>query len=199
MWHSIIHFLTANPSIAIFLCLGLGYLLGKVHYKSFAVGSTVGVLIIGLLVGQIAKFSIPAVLKNIFFDLFIFTIGYEVGPAFVRSFKKNGVRLVIDGCFFAAVAFLFALIVFKVFHVGQGEGAGILAGALTQSAVIGTSASSISTLHISHAAKLLMNSQVAIAYAITYVFGTVGVVIFIKNIAPKILGVDLQGRNQEGG
>ena len=99
MWHSIIHFLTANPSIAIFLCLGLGYLLGKVHYKSFAVGSTVGVLIIGLLVGQIAKFSIPAVLKNIFFDLFIFTIGYEVGPAFVRSFKKNGVRLVIDGCF----------------------------------------------------------------------------------------------------
>ena len=192
MWHSIIHFLTANPSIAIFLCLGLGYFLGKVHYKSFAVGSTVGVLIIGLLVGQIAKFSIPAVLKNIFFDLFIFTIGYEVGPAFVRSFKKNGVRLVIDGCFFAVVAFLFALIVFKIFHVGQGEGAGILAGALTQSAVIGTSASSISTLHISHAAKLLMNSQVAIAYAITYVFGTVGVVIFIKNIAPKILGVDLK-------
>lgn len=81
--------------------------------------STVGVLIIGLLVGQIAKFSIPAVLKNIFFDLFIFTIGYEVGPILVRSFKNNGVRLVIDGCFFAVIASLFALITFKVFHVGQ--------------------------------------------------------------------------------
>lgn len=192
MWHDIVHFLTINPSIAIFLCLGLGYLLGKVHYKSFTIGSTVGVLIVGLLVGQIANFNIPGVVKNIFFDLFIFTIGYEVGPAFVRSFKKNGLKLVIDGCFFAVIAFIFALIIFKVFHVGRGEGAGIIAGALTQSAVIGTSSSSINSLGISHAAKILMNSKVAIAYAITYVFGTVGVVIFIKNIAPMILHVDLK-------
>lgn len=192
MWKDFVDFLSNNPSIAIFFCLGLGYLVGKFHIKDFALGSTVGVLIIGLLVGQITKFNISDVVKNLFFDLFIFTIGYEVGPAFVRSFKKNGLKLIIDGVFFSVIAFLFAFVVFKMCHVGKGEGAGIIAGALTQSAVIGTSSSSISTLNISHAAKLLMNSKVAIAYAITYVFGTVGVVIFIKNIAPKLLGVDLK-------
>nr|WP_321314689.1 aspartate-alanine antiporter [uncultured Ligilactobacillus sp.] len=192
MWKNFIDFLTSNPSIAIFVCLGFGYLIGRIHFKSFTVGSTVGVLIMGLLVGQITNFDIPDIVKNIFFDLFIFTIGYEVGPAFVRSFKKNGIRLMIDGVFFSVIAFIFALILFKIFHVGRGEGAGIIAGALTQSAVIGTSASSINTLNISHAAKVMMNSQVAIAYAITYVFGTAGVIIFIKDIAPKILRVDLK-------
>ena len=192
MWKEVVNFLTSNPSIAVFICLGLGYLIGRIHIKSFKVGSTVGVLIVGLIVGQIANFDIPNIVKNIFFDLFIFTIGYEVGPAFVRSFKSNGLRLIIDGVFFSVIAFIFSLIIFKVFHVGRGEGAGIIAGALTQSAVIGTSASSINALNISHAAKVLLNSKVAIAYAITYVFGTAGVIIFIKDIAPKILHVDLK-------
>lgn len=191
MWEAVVKFIESNPSIAIFFCLGLGYLLGKIHIKSFKIGSTVGVLIVALIVGQFFHLQIPNVVKNIFFDLFIFTIGYEVGPAFVNSFKKNGWKLIIQSVFFAVVAFAVALGLFKAFHIGPGEGSGIIAGALTQSAVVGTATSSIDALHISSVAKTLLNSKVAIAYAITYVFGTVGIVIFIKNIAPWMLRVNL--------
>lgn len=197
LWNGVVSFIEHNPAIAIFFCLGLGYLLGKFHIKSFKLGSTVGVLIVALIVGQFFHLQIPNVVKNIFFDLFIFTIGYEVGPSFVHSFKKNGWKLIIQGVFFSVVAFVVAFGLFKCFHIGPGEGSGIVAGALTQSAVVGTAASSINMLHISAAAKTLLNSKVAIAYAITYVFGTVGVVIFIKNIAPWLLRVNLRDETKK--
>lgn len=189
---AIIDFLQKNPSIAIFICLALGYLVGKLRYKSFSLGSTVGTLLIGLLLGQLTVFHIAPIVKNIFFSFFIFTIGYEVGPAFANSFKKSGIKLVIHSIFFSVVAFAVAIICFKVFHVGPGEGAGIIAGSLTQSAVIGTSASAISALDISSAQKTAMESRVAIAYAITYIFGTIGILIFLKNIAPILLHVNLK-------
>lgn len=188
----IIDFLEKNPSVAIFFCLALGYLIGKFKYKSFSLGSTVGTLIIGLIVGQFGLFHISPIVKNIFFSFFIFTIGYEVGPAFINSLKKSGVKLVIHSVFFSVVAFIVAMVCFKVFHVDAGEGAGIIAGSLTQSAVIGTSASAINGLNATAATKAAMESKVAIAYAITYVFGTVGILIFLKNIAPILLGVNLK-------
>lgn len=192
MWNSICTYLLKNPSVAIFLTLGLGYLLGKFHIKSFKLGATVGVLLVGLIIGQIGKFQISTVVKNIFFDLFIFTIGYEVGPAFMRSFKKKGIKFIIQSVVFTLIAFIVAFGLFKVFHVQFGEAGGIIAGALTQSACIGTANSVIETLHISAAAKQTAMSQVAIAYALTYVFGTVGVLIFLKNIAPLILHKNLK-------
>lgn len=192
MWQWITKFTLNNPSVAIFLTLGLGYFVGRFHVKSFKLGSTVGVLLVGLVIGQIGKFQIAPVVKNIFFDLFIFTIGYEVGPAFVNTFKKKGVKFVIQSVVFTIIAFIVAFSLFKVFHVQFGEAGGIIAGALTQSACIGTANSAIQALHISQAAKTAAMSQVAIAYALTYVFGTVGVLIFLKNIAPAMLRVDLR-------
>lgn len=193
----VIDYLQKNISVAIFICLALGYLIGKLKYKSFSVGSTVGTLIVGLLVGQLALFDVAPVVKNLFFSFFIFTIGYEVGPAFISSLKKSGVKLVIHSIFFSVVAFAVAMICFKVFKVGPGEGAGIISGSLTQSAVIGTSASAISRLDISNIEKTIMQSRVAIAYAITYIFGTVGIIIFLKNIAPMLLGIKLKEATKE--
>lgn len=192
VWHSICKFVLTNPSVAIFLTLGLGYLLGRFHIKSFKLGATVGVLLVGLIIGQMGKFQIAPVVKNLFFDLFIFTIGYEVGPVFIDSFKKKGVKFIIQSVIFSVIAFGVAFALFKVFHVKFGEAGGIIAGALTQSACIGTANSAIEALHISSAAKQAAMSQVAIAYALTYVFGTVGVLIFLKNIAPAILHINLK-------
>ncbi len=192
VWHSICKFVLTNPSVAIFLTLGLGYLLGRFHIKSFKLGATVGVLLVGLVIGQMGKFQIAPVVKNLFFDLFIFTIGYEVGPVFINSFKKKGIKFIIQSVIFSVIAFGVAFGFFKVFHVKFGEAGGIIAGALTQSACIGTANSAIEALHISSAAKQAAMSQVAIAYALTYVFGTVGVLIFLKNIAPAILHVNLK-------
>ncbi|HZK52917.1 MAG TPA: aspartate-alanine antiporter [Desulfosporosinus sp.] len=192
MLKTLSEFLINNVALSIFICLALGYSIGKLRLKSFSLGATVGTLIIGLIVGQAGTFDISPVIKTIFFTLFIFVIGYEVGPAFVDSLKKSGIKLIIHSIFFAACSLATALILFKVFGVSPGEGAGIVAGALTQSAVIGTSSSSIQNLSgLNQAAKTAMETEVAVAYALTYVFGTVGVVVLLKNIAPKLLGVDL--------
>lgn len=197
MWHSVCNFFLTNPSVAIFLTLGLGYLVGRFHIKSFKLGATVGVLLVGLIIGQMGKFQIAPVVKNLFFDLFIFTIGYEVGPVFVASFKKKGIKFIIQSVIFSVIAFVVSFALFKIFHVNFGEAGGIIAGSLTQSAGIGTANSVIEALHISQAAKTAAMSQVAIAYALTYVFGTIGVLIFLKNIAPAIFHVNLREATKE--
>ncbi|MCT3607823.1 aspartate-alanine antiporter [Lactobacillus acidophilus] len=197
MWHSVCNFFLTNPSVAIFLTLGLGYLVGRFHIKSFKLGATVGVLLVGLIIGQMGKFQIAPVVKNLFFDLFIFTIGYEVGPVFIASFKKKGIKFIIQSVVFSVIAFVVSFALFKIFHVNFGEAGGIIAGSLTQSACIGTANSTIEALHISQAAKTAAMSQVAIAYALTYVFGTIGVLIFLKNIAPAIFHVNLREATKE--
>lgn len=197
MWHSVCNFFLTNPSVAIFLTLGLGYLVGRFHIKSFKLGATVGVLLVGLIIGQMGKFQIAPVVKNLFFDLFIFTIGYEVGPVFIASFKKKGIKFIIQSVIFSVIAFVVSFALFKIFHVNFGEAGGIIAGSLTQSACIGTANSVIEALHISQAAKTAAMSQVAIAYALTYVFGTIGVLIFLKNIAPAIFHVNLREATKE--
>ncbi len=186
-------FFIHNVALSIFFCLALGYLIGKARVKSFRLGATVGTLIIGLLVGLAGTFDISPVIKTIFFSLFIFVIGYEVGPAFFGSFKKSGIKHIIHAVFFATCSLATALILFKVFGISPGEGAGIVSGALTNSAGIGTASSAILNLSgLSQDAQKAMQTEVAVAYALTYVFGTVGVIVLLKNIAPKILGVDLE-------
>lgn len=98
---------------------------------------------------------------------------------------------------FSVIAFVVSFALFKIFHVNFGEAGGIIAGSLTQSACIGTANSAIEALHISQAAKTAAMSQVAIAYALTYVFGTIGVLIFLKNIAPAIFHVNLREATKE--
>lgn len=184
-----------NAALAIFLCLAIGYWLGKLKFGSFTVGATVGTLLTGLFVSfcvaPIGKFDISGLVKTIFFSLFIFAIGYEVGPAFFNSLKKSGLKIVIFSVFFAAVGLLTAYGLFKAFHVEVGEAAGIVSGALTQSAVLGTADSSLKEV-LSGAALTQAQSNMAVAYALTYVFGTIGVIIFIRNIAPMLCGVNLK-------
>ena len=197
MWKEFSSFLIANPIISIFLALAGGYFIGKFKIKSFSLGSTVGALLVGLLVGQLGIFTIAPILKSVFFDLFIFVVGYEVGPAFIQSLKSSGLKLVVQSVFFSVVGFGVAIILFKLFKLNAGEAAGIIAGSLTQSATIGTATSAINGLNISAAAKATMTSNVAIAYAVTYVFGTMGVTIFLKNIAPVLLRVNLKDETKK--
>lgn len=197
MWKEFSSFLIANPIISIFLALAGGYFIGKFKIKSFSLGSTVGVLLVGLLVGQLGIFTIVPILKSVFFDLFIFVVGYEVGPAFIQSLKSSGLKLVVQSVFFSVVGFGVAIILFKLFKLNAGEAAGIIAGSLTQSATIGTVTSAINGLNISAAAKATMTSNVAIAYAVTYVFGTMGGTIFLKNIAPVLLRVNLKDETKK--
>ena len=190
----IAHYLIANPVISIFVCLALGYLIGKLKIKSFTIGATVGTLLVGLLISLVFKgagtYQIDGTVKTIFFSLFIFAIGYEVGPSFFESLKSSGLKIIILSLFFAVAAFVVSIVLFKAFGIGAGEAGGILAGSLTQSAILGTADSTMKGM-LSGTELKTAESQMAIAYALTYVFGTVGVVVFLKNGAAKLIGVNL--------
>ncbi|MFQ5952885.1 MAG: TrkA C-terminal domain-containing protein, partial [Candidatus Omnitrophota bacterium] len=178
------------PQIPIFLALAIGYYIGKIKIYGFSLGATAGTLIAALVLGQM-NIEVPALAKAIGFALFIFTIGYKVGPQFFGALKSEGLKYIWLSLFFAAVGLITAVILGKAFGFGPGTTAGIIGGALTQSSVIGTADGAISHLLVPAAQKTTMESNVAISYAITYIFGVAGLIVFYKLI-PRILKINLK-------
>jgi len=178
------------PQLAVFLAIAIGYYVGKLKIFGFNLGSTAGVLIAALFIGQM-NIPVPSLLKTVAFALFIFTIGYKVGPQFFGGMKKDGIKYFWLSLFVGLVGLGVTIALGKFFGFDKGTTAGLLGGSLTQSAVIGTAEGAIKHLSITAAQKTTLESNVAIAYAITYIFGTAGLVIFYKLI-PKIMGINLK-------
>ncbi len=198
--HGIAEICRNNPSILLFAALAGGYAFGKIKFGTFSFGSTTGVLLVAIVMGAIllknTTFQL-GIIKTVSFGLFIFTIGYKVGPDFVGGLKRGGKQYIAVAIFFSTVAMGVAFSVAKLFHLNGAYGAGIVAGALTQSAVIGTADGAIMQLQ-SGAQTLALNlkSDVAVAYAVTYIFGTAGLILLLK-ILPKMWKIDLKKSAKE--
>ena len=178
------------PQLAVFLAIAIGYFVGRIKLLGFSLGSTASVLLAALVIGQL-DIKVPDLLKSVSFALFIFTIGYKVGPQFFGSLRKEGKEYIILALFFSAVGLVTAYLIAKGFGFDPGTAAGVLGGALTQSSVIGTADGAISHLAESSSAQKTLESHVAVAYAITYLFGTAGLILFYK-LVPPLLGIDLK-------
>lgn len=178
------------PEIAIFLALAFGYYFGKFTFKGIGLGSVTATLLAGVVIGQIG-ITINPPLKAFAFLMFLFAVGYGVGPQFVRGVAKDGLPQAI----FAAVQCVFSLLVPVVIckFVGYdlGYSAGFYSGSQTLSAAMGLSIDAINRLGLAaDAAKRLIDS-IPIAYAVTYLFGTVGSAIVIALLGPWLLRIDL--------
>ncbi len=179
------------PEIAIFLVLGLGYYFGKFTFKGIGLGSVTATLLAGVLIGQLG-ITISQPLKAFSFLLFLFAVGYGVGPQFIRGVAKDGMPQAL----FAAVQCVLSLLVpvaICKFIVGYDLGytAGFYSGSQTLSAAMGLSTDAINRLGLAaDEAKRLIDSM-PIAYAVTYMFGTVGSAIVIALLGPKLLRIDL--------
>ncbi|MCC4347839.1 YidE/YbjL duplication [Limosilactobacillus reuteri] len=192
MIHSIVHFMVSNQVFTLFICLAIGFLIG--NYKiagKFNIGATVGTLIVTLIVGQIGNFPRDEMLGTIFFGAFMFSVGYRIGPQLLVSLKLFGVRILIASIFWMIVAFLVGWSLFSAFKIGPGIAAGVISGALTQSATVASSLQTIGSLPVSQSVRATYEAQLPVAYALTYVFGTLGVIIFLRDLAPKILGISI--------
>src|SRR5262245_60319500 len=77
------------PELCLFLSIVVGHFIGRFHYKGVGFGAVVGTLIAGIIIGIIAKPELPELLRWSFFYLFLFSIGYSVGPQFFGSLKKQ--------------------------------------------------------------------------------------------------------------
>ncbi|MDE5812701.1 MAG: aspartate-alanine antiporter [Muribaculaceae bacterium] len=176
-----------NPAIAIFLTLGIGFWIGKLKYKTFSLGTVTSVLLVGVLVGQL-DIPVPGPLKQVFFLLFLFAIGYSVGPQFFASLKGSGLKQVLFAVVMCLIVLATTFGVAELFHYNKGEAAGLFAGAQTMSAVIGVADDTIQTLNVSASDKTDWTNIIPVAYAVTYIFGTIGSAWILGTLGPTLLG-----------
>jgi putative transport protein len=178
------------PELAIFLTLALGYWIGSLKFGKFSLGAVTGVLLAGVLIGQM-QITISPNVKSVFFIMFLFAVGYGVGPQFFRGLKSDGIPQVIFSVLQCLASLLTAYVVARFLGYDMGAAAGLLSGSQTISAVLGVATDAINQLNIPPEQKTSLINNMPVAYAVTYIFGTAGSAWLLASVGPKLLRVDL--------
>ena len=196
MTANIVASLRQNPELAIFLTLALGFLLGRVRVGTFRLGNVVGTLLAGVLIGQLS-IKVHPLVEVVFFDLFLFATGYKVGPQFFRGLKKNAMPQVLLTLVLCVTSLVVTVVAAKVLGYDCGTAAGLMAGAFTESTVIGTAGDAIARLNVPALEKQRLLNNIPVAYAVSYLVGTGFVVWFLSSLAPRLFGVDLKAESRK--
>ncbi|MCX4547311.1 aspartate-alanine antiporter [Streptomyces sp. NBC_01500] len=186
-----------HPELALFLCVAAGYLVGKLRIGPITLGGICGVLIVSLLLGT-RHVTVDDDVKTVFFSLFIFSLGYMAGPQFFSNLNRKSLRFfalcVIELVCVLGIAYGLA----KGFDLDVGTASGILAGAATESAVVGTATESIAKLSGLTADQVSRyQGHVATAYTVCYLFGLITIVLFTSQIMPMLLRINLADASRE--
>jgi len=182
--------LREHPEIAIFLSLGIGYWVGGKSWKGLSLGAVTSTLIAAVILGQL-HISISANVKTIFFLMFLFAVGYGVGPQFVRGIAKDGVPQALFAVVQCLLCLATAYLAARLAGYDLGYAAGLYAGSQTISASMGLATDAINRLHLSPDETKRLLDAMPIAYAVSYIFGTVGSAIILAQIGPRLLRLDL--------
>src|SRR5512145_2128476 len=137
--------LKSYPEIAIFLALGIGYYVGSFTYKGLGLGAVTATLLAAVIIGQIG-ITITGPLKPFAFLMFLFAVGYGVGPQFVRGVAKDGLPQAIYAAVVCVLCLGAAFGVAQVAGYDLGYAAGLYAGSQTISASMGLATDAINRL-----------------------------------------------------
>lgn len=176
-----------NQVIPLFLTLGLGFYFGSLRFKSFSLGPVTATLIVGVVIGQLG-IPVSEPLKSVCFMLFLFAIGYSVGPQFFRSLKGEGLKQILFAVVECAVCVVVTVGACKMMGYNTGTALGVFAGSQTISAVIGVGSDTLRALGMPHDQESYLIGMIPSAYAVCYVFGTIGTAWIIANFGPVMLG-----------
>ena len=176
---------TAQPLLALFITIALGYLIGKIRIGSFVLGGIAGTLLIGVVIGQIGVTIDPGI-KTIFFALFIYAVGFQGGPQFFHALNRRSLNQLASAFVMTVVGLITVLVGAWIFGLDRGLAAGLASGGLTQSAILGTAGNAIQHLGLSAAVTKTMQTNVAVGYAVTYIFGSLGPIILVTWFLPAI-------------
>lgn len=179
-----------SPEILLFLSLSLGYLIGGIRIGKFQLGGVAGSLLVAVAL-SVFGVTVDAGVKAVLFALFIYAVGFESGPQFFRSLGVKTLREIFLALFIAVAGLITVVVLAKVFHLDKGLAAGLAAGGLTQSAIMGTASDALTQLGVSPEELSRLQGNVTIGYAVTYIFGSLGAIIICVNILPKIMGRDI--------
>jgi putative transport protein len=185
--------LRGNWLLLLFLVLGLGYLVGNLRILGTPVGPTIGVLLAGLVFGHSGLSMDPGV-SSFGFALFIFSVGIEAGPSFFSAFREDGPKYIALAAIVAVTGFAMARLLAQVFDFEPGFDAGLLAGALTSTPTLAGAQDAIQS-GLANLPEGVSQAQaienVGVGYALTYLVGTVLVILVIRQV-PPLLGLDLE-------
>ncbi|HEY6307440.1 MAG TPA: aspartate-alanine antiporter [Candidatus Angelobacter sp.] len=189
-------FFAAAPLAAIALAVALGYLCGKIRLGTFVLGPVAATLLAAIALGQVGVI-VSGDVKTLAFALFIYALGYMIGPQFVSSLGRPTLKQVHLTILSSVVVVITVWVVAIGFHLDKGTAAGVLAGGATESAAIGTASDALAAQPLPKEEIARMTANIGVAYAITYLFGTFTVIFFASTLAPKLLGIDLAEASRE--
>lgn len=176
-----------SPEIALFLSLAAGYWIGKFQFGKFQLGGVAGSLLAAVVISQVGV-TIDNGIKSLLFALFIYAVGFESGPQFFRSLGRQSIREIVMAVVLALSGLATVVVLARMFGLDKGLAAGIAAGGLTQSAIIGTASAAIGKLGLAADEVQRLQGNVAVGYAVTYIFGSFGAIIVCVNILPWLMG-----------
>lgn len=175
------------PTLALFLTIGLGFLIGKIRIGNFTLGSVTSVLLVGVIIGQL-EIPMSGPIKMVFFMMFLFSIGYSVGPDFFRSLRGSGLKQALFALLMSSTCFGITWLISYIFGYTKGETIGLFSGSQTCSSLLGVGTEALGKIGLSKEALAKEVNIIPVCYAVTYIFGTLGTVIILGNIAPRLLG-----------
>jgi putative transport protein len=187
---TMVKILIDNPLLLVFLVAAVGYPLGRLKFFGMSLG--VGaVLFVGIAVGSLhPDLKAPEIVYVLGQALFVYTVGLAAGPAFVTSFRRDGMRnnLLVAGALVGAGVICVALQ--HVLHLHPGVAAGMFAGSLTTSPAL---AAVLETIKQTAAPELMdqLLAEPVVGFSVTYPLGVIGVVLAIS-LAQRLWKVDYQ-------
>ena len=165
---------------------GIGLLLGRIRIASISLGVTF-VFFVGILFAHFGVQTVESMtsfIQSFGLALFVYALGVEVGPSFFPSLKSKGIGYNLQGIFLLVITYIMVIAIHYSLGISMGNILGVMSGAATNTPVL---AAVQSTLQSLHPTEPKLGADAAMATAVTYPFGVVGVILSLAllfRIAP---------------
>ncbi|MCU0869286.1 MAG: transporter [Burkholderiales bacterium] len=190
-------FLHDQPYVLLFAVVGAAFALGQVTVRGYGLGVTASAIVIGTAVSATASawgvvLELDEFTKLLFYYLFMYAVGLRVGPAFVSGLKGDGIKFAALAVLCSVAGLLLSVGLARGLGLPPGAAPGILAGAMTMSSALGAAEQAIASgawLPPDGFTAQQVSATLTLAYGVTYVWGTVGIILIVKYL-PQMFGVD---------
>lgn len=172
----------------IFFILATGTIIGSFSFKGFSLGSA-GVLFVALIFGHFG-ITLHKEIMDIGLILFVYSVGLGAGPAFIRSFRRDGIRFITVALIITASGAIIAVVLGYIFRLSPSLTVGIYTGALTCTPAFA------SVLDIIRQQIPEGSSLVSVGYGVAYPYGMIGVVMII-NLLPRLLRISIKKEEEK--
>src|SRR5688572_5612265 len=147
---ALFEFLAKNPFLLLFVTVGLAVWIGRFSFKGYGLGMVAASIVVGCALSVWAssygvKLALDNFAKSLFYYLFMYGVGLRVGPSFLNSLKGDGLKFTLLAVVSSVVGLAIVVIGAKVLGLPTGAAGGMLAGAMTMSAAIGSAEQAVTS------------------------------------------------------